>query len=351
MRNKRKQTKKTGLPPGSLVYTGKHRHDDTFITLVQYNEDRLLEQKTRNSIPAAKPGDFLNWYDIRGLHQLEIIEQIGEQFNMHPLILEDILNIEQRPKFEDYDNGLFIIAESLSYNKTTFEIDTEQVSIFLGENFLISFQETETDLFENIRVRLDTSKGRIRRREADYLAYALLDAIIDHYFEVLDEIEDSLDLLESEILYQPSHRCKAQVHALKLGSLYFRKHVSPLRDAISQFSRSDSPFIQPETGVFLRDLYDHVVRVVDMVETHRDVLNGLYDLYLSEISYKMNNVMQILTIISTIFIPLTFLAGVYGMNFDHMPELHWPYGYYFVWAIMIGVTIFLLLVFKRKKWL
>ncbi len=351
MQKKRKQTKKTGLPPESLVYTGKHRHDNTHFTLVQYNGDKLLKQKTVNNIPEAKSGEYLNWYDIRGLHQIALVERIGEQFSMHPLILEDVLNIEQRPKFEDYDNGIFLIAEFLYYDKTTLEIDTEQVSIFFGENFLISFQETESDLFESVRERLDTSKGRIRKRKTDYLAYTLLDAVIDHYFEILDDMEDSLDSLESEILYNPSHNCKAKVHTLKLSTLYLRKHVAPLRDAISQFSRSDSPFIQQETGVFLRDLYDHVIRVVDMVETQRDVLNGLYDLYLSEISYKMNNVMQVLTVITTIFIPLTFLVGVYGMNFDNMPELRWHYGYYMVWAIMLGITASLLYVFRKKKWL
>lgn len=351
MASKKKKGKKAGASPGTLVYTGDYRVTSIEVTLVQFNEEHLRQEMCKGKLPALKEGPFIHWYDIRGLHDVKLIESTGNKYDIHPLVLEDVLNIEQRPKFEEYENGLFIIAESLSFNKNTLDVETEQVSFFAGKDFLISFQEKETDLFVAVRERLETARGRIRKRGTDYLLYALLDAIVDHYFEVMDDIEDAIELLEAEILARPGNHCKAQIHALKLGTLYLRKHVSPLREAIGQFSRADSPFIQEETGLFLRDLYDHVIRVVDMIETNRDILNGLYDLYLSEISFKMNNVMQILTIISTIFIPLTFLAGIYGMNFDHMPELHWEYSYVVLWVLMIGITLMLLYYFRRKKWL
>lgn len=350
-KKKHRKAKQPGLPPGSLVYTGRHSLETALVSLVQYNEEEFHEKKANDRLPEPAAGTYTRWYDIRGLHNVELIEEIGSQFEIHPLILEDILNIEQRPKFEEYDNGMFLIAEYLGFDPQTLEVDTEQVSIFIGDGYVISFQEKETDLFAAVRERLQAAKGRLRKRGADYLAYAILDAVVDHYFEIMDSIEEVLDNLESEILSQPGNHCKAQIHSLKLGSLYLRKHISPLREAVAQYSRCDSPFIQAETGLFLRDLHDHVIRVVDMVETHRDLLNGLYDLYLSGISYKMNNVMQILTIISTIFIPLTFLAGVYGMNFDNMPELHWKYGYFILLASMLATTLGLLYLFRRKKWL
>lgn len=354
MRKKKKQqrnAKRPGLPPGTLIYTGKHSLQTAQVILVEFTDDHCSEQKTHDKLPVPQYNDCIHWYDIRGLQNVALIEDIGAKFGIHPLILEDILNIEQRPKFEEYDNGLFIIAEFLHFDNEAVEVETEQVSIFVGERMIISFQEKETDLFGAVRERLEAAKGRLRKRGADYLAYALLDAIVDHYFEILDRIDEVLDNLESEILAQPGNHCKAQIHALKLNSLYMRKHITPLREAVSQFSRNDSPIIQSETGLFLRDLYDHVVRVVDMLETQRDLLNGLYDLYLSGISYKMNNVMQILTIMSTIFIPLTFLAGVYGMNFDNMPELHWKYGYFILLASMLLTALGLLYVFYKKKWL
>lgn len=354
MRKKKKQqrnAKRPGLPPGTLIYTGKHKLDTAQVLLFEYCEDRYVEQKAHDRLPTPQENNYTHWYDIRGLHNVRLIEDIGAKFDIHPLILEDILNIEQRPKFEEYDNGLFIIAEFLHFDHQTLEVETEQVSIFVGDRYIISFQEKETDLFAAVRERLEAAKGRLRKRGADYLAYALLDAVVDHYFEILDNIEEVLDNLESEILTQPGNHCKAQIHGLKLNSLYMRKHITPLREAVAQFSRCDAPIIQSETGLFLRDLYDHVVRVVDMLETQRDLLNGLYDLYLSGISYKMNNVMQILTIISTIFIPLTFLAGIYGMNFDNMPELHWKYGYFILLASMLLTALGLLYAFYKKKWL
>jgi magnesium transporter len=288
---------------------------------------------------------------VRGLHDVKLIESVGRFFKIHPLVLEDVLDTSQRPKFEEYGNGIFLIVRSLNFDETQLEVQTEQIGIFIGEHFAVSFQERAEDLFASIELRLASGTGKIRRRGSDYLAYALIDSIVDHYLVTLEKIEREVDRLEEIIMEKPESRTKGHIHELRLATLALRKAVYPLREAINRFTDSDHAVKSEETDIFLRDLYDHTIHVMDMIETYRDMINGLYDLYLSEISFKMNNVMQILTIISTIFIPLSFLAGVYGMNFHHMPELEWRYGYYVLWAIMLCVAGGLLVFFRRKNWL
>lgn len=347
-----KRTRKTGLPPGTLVFTGRKKVEETHVTLVQFSpEGQIFEQHAREKLPVPEEGALVSWYDVRGLHNVGLIQAIGDQFNIHPLVLEDVLNTQQRPKFEEHEGGIFLTVQALSFDRKNLKLRTEQVAIFAGINFVISFQEDENDLFPAIRDRIHSGHGKIKKRGPDYLAYALVDNIVDHYYLLLDQLEEVLAELEEEIISLPGQNSKQKIHGLKLQSIQLRKIASPLREAIGRFSRSDSPLIAETTGIFLRDLYDHTVQVIDTIDTYRDVISGLYDLYLSEISFKMNTVIQVLTIISTIFIPLTFLAGIYGMNFDNMPELHWKYGYFMLWGIMALITGGLIFLFRRKNWL
>ncbi len=347
---KRKRSK-PGSSPGSLIFTGKKRLADPNVTLVQYNEAEYLEKHEKNHLPSLKAGAFLNWYDIRGLHQIELIEQIGKQYNIHALALEDILDTQQRPKFEEYDNGIFITAQALTFDPVKIELLTEQIAIFSSKEVIISFQEDENELFIPVRDRISASKGTTRRRGSDYLTYALLDLIVDNYFLILDQVEESIETLEGNIMQRDDIHYKNRIHQLKIVILKLKKIISPLRVAVSQFSRCDEQHLDEKTNVFVRDLYDHIIQLIDMVDTYRDIITGLQELYLAEISLRMNNVMQVLTIISTIFIPLTFLVGVYGMNFKYMPELYWRWGYFALWGLMLVIVVFMIHYFKRKKWI
>ena len=346
--------KTAGLPPGSIIFTGDRKVERIDLHYLEFNEASIDEQKLDNlsitDFHEPNP-EMIQWYDVRGLHDTELITQIGNTFQVHPLVLEDIVDIRQRPKFDEYETGSYLAFRSLKFDAEEKKVDTQQISIFFGMGFILSFQEETDDLFESIRNRLRTARGKIRKRGADYLAYALLDATVDHYFFVLDEMETAIESLEEEILQRPGENSKSKIHQLKQEMLTVRKSVFPLREAINSFSKSDSEFISEESQIFIRDLYDHTIQVIDMVETYRDLLNGLQDLYLSEISFRMNQVMQILTIITTIFVPLSFLAGLYGMNFDHIPELHWKYGYFILLGFMLIISIGLLYYFRRKKWL
>lgn len=342
---------KPGLPPGARVFIGEQKVEKPIVSLIQYNENQFLEKEATNGIPSPEPGNFINWYDIKGLHDVTLIDKIGKAHELHGLVLEDILDTQQRPKFEEYENGIFITLQELVFDNDSQSIQTEHIAIYAGPNFVLSFQEKDDDTFAPVRERLRNSSGRIRQRQSDYLAYALADSVVDHYFIILDQIQEVIESLEEEILYNPNNWSKSKIHQLKLQMLTLRKAIMPLREAVNWFAKSECPIVQQSTEVFTRDLYDHIVQVIDIVETYRDILNGLYDLYLSEIGYRTNNVMRVLTIISTIFMPLTFIVGVYGMNFQFMPELHWRYGYYITLCIMVIITLGMLALFRKKKWL
>lgn len=348
---RQKKRKQAGLPPGSLIFTGQKKVESPDVTILKYNETEITELKPTDLSVAQPQEGFVTWYDVRGLHEIELVEKMGAQFEIHPLILEDILDIHQRAKFETYKKGFFLIARSLNLDPETWEIQSEQVAIYVGSGFVLSFQETADDLFQPVRDRLASGKGKIRMRTPDYLAYALVDSLVDRYYHLLDRIEERIEQLEDDILEGRHSNVKMRIHEQKRQVIDLRRSVVPLRDAVNQFSKSDHELIANVTTVFLRDLFDHAVQVVELMESHRDTLMNLHDLYLSEISFKMNQVMQVLTIIATIFIPLTFLAGIYGMNFEHMPELHWKYSYYVLWGIMILITLALLYYFRRKRWL
>ncbi len=334
-----------------MKYTGEKRMDDSLLFLVQYDPQECVMRKLEAAETPVVGVNRVNWYDVRGLHDEALIESFGKHFNIHPLVLEDILNTQQRPKFEEYGDEVFIVVSALRFNVEQYELSHEQVAIYFGENFLLTFQENEDDTFLAVRERLEAGRGRIRSRKSDYLAYALIDNVVDNYFEVLDRIEDRMDELEVEINEQPSRQVKEKIHHLKFQMLALRKSVMPLREAVGKFSRCESKIMDESTGLFVRDLYDHVIRISDLIETYRDMLNGLQELYLAELSIRMNNVIQVLTIITTIFVPLTFLAGIYGMNFDNMPELHWENGYFYLLGLMVVIFIASLFYFRRKDWI
>lgn len=350
----RRNRKKIGLPPGSVVFTGNQRVEKVQIHYLKYNENEF-EDNTLNShskITFHQPEDHIvDWYDIRGVHDTQLIEQLGSTFNLHPLVLEGIADTSQRPKFEEYEKGILLIFKALSFHKENKKIATEQITLYFRKGFLITFQEDHSDIFAVIRQRIHAGKGKIRQKGADYLAYALADNLVDNYFYILDQVEEEIELLEDQLLLTPDSSSKEAIHHLKKETIRIRKSIAPLREAISRFSKSESDFIADGTGVFIRDLYDHTIQIMDMVDSFRDILNGLQDLYVSEISFKMNQVMQVLTIITTIFVPLSFLAGLYGMNFEYMPELHFKYGYFILLGVMLMVSLGLLLWFRKQKWL
>ena len=350
-RKKRIHQQKVGLPPGTLVFTGERYLDTPNVTLIQYTQDDFRMEQLQDKKPPIKDGFKVTWFDVRGVHDLKLMEKIGKRFNVHALTLEDIVDIRQRPKFEEFKEGVFVTLRSFQFDQDNLELKGEQVSIYFGDRFVLSFQEDDDDLFFRVRERLKNKSGRIRQRGSDYLAYALIDSIVDNYFPMLDKMEEVMTDLEETIYLDNDPKIKGRIHELKLQTLHLRKSVSPLREAINQFAKSESPLIKEETVVFVRDLYDHIIQVLDLVETYRDLVSGLNDLYISELSFKMNNVMKVLTIITTIFVPLSFLAGLYGMNFEYMPELQWRAGYFTLLAVMFFVAVGLLLVFKRKNWL
>ncbi len=340
-----------GAPPGSLFYNGEQTTERVKITLIEFNEEEFFEQEffDLSDCLAHVKDSMIKWINVEGVHNTALIEKIGQLYNIHPLTLEDIVHIDQRPKFEDYDHYLVAILKMIMYDT---EVHSEQLSLVLLKNTVISFQEPGGgDAFDVIRTRLRQAKGRVRKLGADYLFYALMDAVVDWYFNALEKIGDKVEDIEEEIINQPKRESLIQLYNLKREVIYLRKQVWPVRDMISNLLRSDSEHITQNTQLFFRDLQDHSTRIIDTVETYRDLLGGIMDIYLSTNSNKMNEVMKVLTIMSSIFIPVTFIAGVYGMNFEFMPELKSPYGYIGVWVLMLSVIGGLVIYFKRKKWM
>jgi magnesium transporter len=346
-----KRSRKTGLPPGTLVHIGEKKTDKVTITVFNYAGTRCDERQDLSLDALAPPIDeSVTWVDVGGVHKMEVLESFGKQFKLHPLLLEDIANTDQRPKLDDYETYLFLVMKMLSVTDRQ-DIVVEQVSLVLGRNFVLSFQENGTDVFKPVRDRLRGGKGRLRQSGADYLLYTLVDAIVDQYFAVLEVLGEKIEALQDLVVSDPKPETLRQMHALKRQLLFLRRAVWPLREATNNLSRSECPPLQESTKVFFRDVYDHVVQIVDTVETLREMVSASLDIYLSSISYRLNAVMKVLTIITTIFMPLTFIVGVYGMNFEHMPELRWKWGYPAVWALMVLVGVGMLLLFRKKRWL
>jgi len=349
----KKRSKKAGLPPGTLVHIGEKKAEALKITIMDYDEAHLEEReiKTIDECLLFKDKTTVTWMNIDGLHQVEIMEKLGECYGLHPLVLEDILNTDQRPKMEDYGEYLYIVLRMLNESEKSSEIESEQISLILGPNFVFSFQEREGDIFDPIRERIRNSKGRIRKMGADYLAYTLLDFIVDNYFVILERTGEKIELLEEKLVTRATPDTLQTIHHLKREMIFLRKAVWPLREVVSGLERGESSLIRESTRIYLRDVYDHAIQTIDTIETYRDMVSGMLDIYLSSVSNRLNSVMKVLTIIATIFMPLTFLAGIYGMNFKYMPELEWRWGYPFIWLIMLGIGVFMLLYFKKKKWL
>jgi magnesium transporter len=349
----KKRSSKAGLPPGTLVHLGEKKVESVKITFIDYDEQSFQEKQVPYIEECLKLKDTqtVSWINIDGLHDIELLEKLGKGFELHSLILEDILSTGQRPKFEDYEKHIFIVLKMLSVDQESQSVESEQVSLILGPNYVISFQERIGDVFDLIRERIRNNKGRIRKMGPDYLAYSLIDAIVDNYFIILEKFGEKIESMEEEVIDNPTEKTVHQIHSLKREMISLRKSIWPLRELIRGLQTSESSLINETTDIYMRDVYDHTIQIIDTIESFRDMVSGMLDIYLSSLSNKMNAVMKVLTIIATLFIPLTFVAGIYGMNFKYMPELEWRWSYPIVWLIMISVAVVMLIYFRRKKWL
>jgi magnesium transporter len=350
----KKRSRKAGLPPGTLVHIGEKRAEETKITLIDYDEANFQEReiKTVEDCFSFREKPTVTWINVEGVHQVEVVEKLGHCFGLHPLVLEDILNTDQRPKMEIYGDYVYIVLKMLYGSDPNRLVEAEQVSLILGSNFVISFQEGKGgDVFNPLRERIRSAKGLIRKMGSDYLAYSLIDTIVDHYFLVLERLGERIDLLEEELVVDPTTATIHGIQKFKNEMIFVRRVVWPLREVVSGLGRRESPLIKETTEIYLRDVHDHTVQVMDTIEVYRETLSGMLDIYLSSVSNRLNSVMKVLTIIATIFMPLTFIAGIYGMNFKYMPELEWRWGYAVVWLIIVIIGISMLIYFKRKKWL
>ncbi len=350
----KKKSFKIGQAPGSAVFTGTKKLESVKINLISYNTEEFEEFEigslTDLSVHLNKKNRIL-WVDIIGLHDEQLLEEIGLMFELHRLTLEDILNVGQRPKMEIFDDYLFTELQMVQCEGVDSQIEAEQISLILKGNVLISFQEKPGDVFSFVRTRISTGKGSIRKRGADYLLYSLMDSIVDHYFLVLETVSEKIEVIEALAMNEPDTSVLQKIYLERRQILALRRSVYPLREVISSFEKNADQFITRETKPFIRDLYDNTIQVIETMEVFRDMSSGVLDLYMNSLSNRMNNVMKVLTIISTIFIPLTFVAGIYGMNFDFMPELRWRYGYFYVLAGMFVSALIMLGYFIKKKWI
>jgi magnesium transporter len=346
-----KTSRKAGKPPGTLVFIGRRMQETVKMHVTDYTPSRIIDRdakKVGECFPYMKK-PTTTWINVTGVHDTEIIEKLGKCFGLHSLTMEDILNTGQRPKVDDFDKYLFIVLKMIRMEGK--EIEIEQVSIVLGRGFVISFQEREGDVFNQIRERIKKKGSRFRKLGNDYLAYALMDAVVDNYFSVLENIGERIESMEEELVGNPNPKTLNEIHKLKRELIFLRKSVWPLREVISTIQRGDSKLFEKKTQMYLRDVYDHTIQVIDTIETFRDMVSGMLDIYLSSVSNRMNEVMKVLTIFASIFIPLTFVAGIYGMNFRYMPELDWEWGYPIVWLVIIMMSSTMLIYFRRKGWL
>ena len=346
-------SKTTGAPSGRIVQASKKRKGKVTIELIDYTESdfKEIEIERIEDVFDYKEKDSCSWININGVHDTNIIERLGKKFDIHPIVLDDIVNIGQRSKFDNFDKYIFIVLKMFYIKEKTNEIIAEQISFILGDKFVISFQEEEGDVFDFVRDKIRKSKGRIRKMKSDYLLYALIDAIIDGYFIVIEKLGEDIESLEEKLIKNPGTETLLTIHSLKMEMIFLRKSIWPLREVMSAMAREESVLISKDVVFFVRELYDHVIQVMDTVEAFRDMVSGMLEIYLSSLSNKMNEVMKVLTIIATIFIPLTFVAGIYGMNFKFMPELEWKFGYIMFWGIIFSIGLLMVIYFRKKKWL
>ena len=345
----KKRSRKSGLPPGTIIHIGERKTERARIRLIRYG-DGEIEEKEITDISALKSlKGGISWVNVDGVHDVEVLEKLGTAFGLHPLVVEDIANTDQRPKMEDFGDYLYIVLRMLDHTQEG--LVSEQMSLVMGPDYVLTFQETEGDVFDSVRARIRGGKGRMRKMGPDYLAYALMDAVVDDYFSTLERLGDEIELTEESVVTNPTPKVLQKIHHLKTEMIVLRKSIWPLRELVASLEKSSSRLIKPQTKIFFRDVYDHSIHAIDTVETFRDMVSGMLDIYLSGVSNRLNEVMKFLTIITTIFIPLSFIAGVYGMNFRHMPELNVPEAYPFVLVLMAVVGLTMLLYFKRKKWI
>jgi len=342
---------KTGLPPGSLIHIGKILTDSVTVNLIEFNSDEITQTRVENLEGLnVKENELNSWLEISGLHDTKIIESFGKVLNINPLMLEDILNTEHRPKFDFQEGQLFLTLKAFSLSENN-EIQSEQASFVLGKGFLASFQESNHSWFEPVKLRLMNATGKIRQRGLDFILYSLIDVIIDQYYAVVEAIGDQLEELEEMIFENPSQELIEKNRLIKKEILTIRKALIPALEAINKLNRDEPELIEKEVMRYYDDVHDHIVQILDYMDTYRELSAELKENYLSNLTLRMNQVMKLLTIISSIFIPLTFIAGVYGMNFKNMPELYWKYGYFYILAFMFVVTSGMLIYFRRKRWL
>lgn len=344
-------SEKVGMSPGSLIHIGDIHDQDQLITVTDYSKNacEVINVESIDDILQFKDKDTVTWVNIEGLKNIEIIESIGQAFNIHPLVLEDILNTHQRPKFEDFEDYQYIVLKGLFLESADITVIYEQISILLLNNFVFTFKEKKDDLFLPIVKRIQNDKSRIRSLGPDYLTYAILDSIIDQNFALLESLDEVIDSIEEELLINPATKTLKRIQGIKRELIYVRRSISPLRELLSSILRNESHLIEEKTQIYFRDVYDHVLRISETIELQRDMVYGLMDMYQTSISNKMNEVMKVLTVFASIFIPLTFIAGVYGMNFEYMPELKWRLAYPILWVVFITVAIGLLAYFRRKS--
>jgi magnesium transporter len=350
----KRRSKKVGLAPGTLVHIGTERPGSTIIDITEYDADHI-ETRRVDSLEqclSQKPSPVVTWVNVEGLSDVDVMREFGNCYGIHPLVLEDILATDQRAKAEDHEDYLYVVLKMTSLDEERDEIKSEQVSIILNKNYLITFQEgLEGDVFEPVRTRLKNPKARLRQAGPDLLLHSLLDIIVDDYFLILEKLAERIEDVEDELIQKPSTDTLHTIYKLKREMLFLHKVLWPLREVVGSLQRRDTALIHAETGIYLRDLYDHTIQVLDTLETLRDMLAGMIDIYLSSVSNRLNEVMKVLTIIATIFMPLSFLVGWYGMNFKHMPEYDWPYAYPVLLMVMACVAAGMLVYFRKKRWL
>lgn len=346
-----KQKELVGKAPGSLIYTGDVIDEPVTMSVIRYNdlEFEQFELKDATEASIEKNNAEVSWININGIHDVDIIKTIGKDFHLHSLLLEDILNIEQRPKVEIYDGNLVVFFKMLYLVDSRLVV--EPISLILGSNYLISFQEKTGDIFDNVRGRIENSNGRIRKRGSDYLLFALMDAVVDNYFVVMEEIAEKLEILEDELFEDTDNRLLYELQQHRKQIVNMRRSIYPLREVVNKLNRTEFGMISEDTERFFRDLYDHTIQIIETIETFKETVSSLKDVFMTGVSNRMNEIMKVLTLIATIFIPVTFIAGVYGMNFENMPELGWEYGYASAWALMIVMGVGMFIYFKRQKWL
>jgi magnesium transporter len=351
--DKIKRSEKAGQPPGTLMYVGSKAPAKSRITVIDYDETTFLEKEV-GSVEECFPFKdtaTVTWINVDGVHDAAVVGELGAKFDIHPLILEDIMTTSQRPKVDDLGNTVFVVLRMVECDVDVTNIAADQLSLVIGPNFVLSFQETPGDCLGPVRERIRGGKGRMRKLGPDFLAYSLIDAVVDNYFFVLEKLGERIDVLEEELVDEPRRALLHEIHVLRREMINLRKAVWPLREVVGRLERLETPLIQSTTDVFLRDLHDHTIQVIDTIESFREILTSMIETYLSSISNRMNEIMKVLTIISTIFIPITFLVGVYGMNFKFMPEIGWRWGYPLVWVVILGAIGGMLAFFRRKRWI